>query len=104
MSHMGMPDMPMSSMPRAWAAGPLAVTFAMWTVMMVGMMLPSAAPTILLYTAKARKNGECGTVLPWVSVFTSGYLALLRALAVALVGPVKTRQAPRDGAESESRS
>jgi predicted metal-binding membrane protein len=76
MSHMGMPDMPTSSMLRGWAAGPLAVTFAMWTVMMVGMMLPSAAPTILLYAAMVRKNGERGTVLPGVWVFTSGYLAV----------------------------
>ena len=32
MSHMGMADMPVSTMPRGWAAGLLAVTFAMWTV------------------------------------------------------------------------
>ena len=82
MSHMGMADMPMSSMPRTWAAGPLAVTFAMWTVMMVGMMLPSAAPTILLYAAMVRKNGERGTVLPGVWVFTSGYLAVWTAFSL----------------------
>jgi predicted metal-binding membrane protein len=54
--------------------GPL--TFVMWTVMMVGMMLPSAAPTILLYGTLVRKNGERGTILPGVWVFTAGYLAV----------------------------
>ncbi|HSD41552.1 MAG TPA: DUF2182 domain-containing protein [Burkholderiales bacterium] len=73
MSHMGMADMPMA---HALGAGTLALTFVMWAVMMVGMMLPSTAPTILLYGALVRKNGERGTVLPAVWVFTSGYLAV----------------------------
>ena len=71
-----MPDMPMPGMSPASGAGPFALTFVMWTVMMVGMMLPSAAPTVLLYGALVRKNGERGTVLPGVWVFTSGYLAV----------------------------
>jgi predicted metal-binding membrane protein len=76
MNHMGMPEMPMSSMSRASGTATFALTFMMWAVMMVGMMLPSAAPTILLYGALVRKNGERGTVLPGVWVFTSGYLAV----------------------------
>jgi predicted metal-binding membrane protein len=83
-----MPDMPM---PHASDAGALALTSVMWVVMMVGMMLPSAAPTILVYGGLVRKNGERGTVLPAVWVFTAGYLAvwtvfgiLAAALQVAL--------------------
>jgi predicted metal-binding membrane protein len=77
MSHMGMADMPMASVPpHALSPGTLALTFVMWAVMMVGMMLPSTAPTILLYGALVRKNGERGTVLPAVWIFTSGYLAV----------------------------
>ena len=76
MSHMGMPDMPMTSVPSVSGTEQFALSFVMWTVMMVGMMLPSAAPTILLYAALVRKNGERGTVLPGVWVFTSGYLAV----------------------------
>ena len=70
-------------MPHAASAGALALTFAMWTVMMIGMMLPSAAPTILFYGALVRKNGERGTVLPAVWIFTSGYLAEWTAFSAA---------------------
>jgi len=76
MSDMGMAGMPMSSMLPAWSVAALSLTFVMWAVMMVGMMLPSTAPAILLYGALVRKNGERGTVLPAVWIFTSGYVAV----------------------------
>ncbi len=76
MSRMGMADMPMAGMPQTLGAGSLTLTFVMWTIMMVGMMLPSTAPAILLYGALVRKNGERGTVLPAVWIFSSGYLAV----------------------------
>jgi predicted metal-binding membrane protein len=66
----------MSHMPHALGPGTFALTFVMWAVMMVGMMLPGTAPTILLYGALVRKNGERGAVLPAVWIFTSGYLAV----------------------------
>src|SRR5688572_28838466 len=60
-----MPNMPaMADMPGMSAAGPdlgpwaateFAFTFVMWTVMMVGMMTPSAAPMVLIYTRVARQ-------------------------------------------------
>ena len=37
-----------------WTPGYAALIFLMWAIMMVAMMLPSAAPTILLVTALAR--------------------------------------------------
>jgi predicted metal-binding membrane protein len=55
----------------------------MWAVMMVGMMLPSAAPTILLYGAMVRRNAERGVVLPAVWVFVSGYLLVWTAFGLA---------------------
>jgi predicted metal-binding membrane protein len=43
-------DMAEMAMPvRPWSAGYLLSAFAMWTIMMVAMMLPSAAPMILLH-------------------------------------------------------
>jgi predicted metal-binding membrane protein len=72
-----MADMPMP------AAGSFGMTFVMWAVMMVGMMLPSAAPAILLYAAMVRRNGERGTVLPAVWIFTGGYLAVWAAFSLA---------------------
>ena len=44
----------------------------MWLVMMVGMMLPSAAPTILLFTALERK-GNAGAPVARSAFFTAGY-------------------------------
>lgn len=83
MSHMAMPGMPMEDMPQVSSAAALAFTFVMWTVMMIGMMLPSAAPTVLLYGALVRKNGERGNVLPAVWVFTSGYLVVWTGFSLA---------------------
>src|SRR3954454_5577950 len=37
-----------------WDAAHVALLFAMWAVMMAGMMLPSAAPALLLYARVAR--------------------------------------------------
>jgi predicted metal-binding membrane protein len=83
MGPMDMGDMPMEGMAHALGTSTLALNFVMWTVMMVGMMLPGAAPTILLYGGLVRKNGERGTVLPAVWVFTSGYLAVWTGFSVA---------------------
>ena len=60
----------------------LALTLAMWIVMMAGMMLPSAAPAILLYGSLRRRHGERGNVLPAVWVFASGYLLAWSAFSV----------------------
>jgi predicted metal-binding membrane protein len=55
-----------------WTLGYAALIFLMWAIMMVAMMLPSAAPTILLVTALARDRiapvaipFACGYVLVW---------------------------------------
>ena len=56
--------------------------FVMWSVMMVGMMVPSVAPTILLYATMVRKNHEQGRVLAAASIFTLGYLAAWTAYSV----------------------
>lgn len=66
-----------------WNVGSLLPTFVMWTVMMVAMMLPSAAPAILLYGAMARKRRENASGLPSVWVFAIGYLAIWTAFSLA---------------------
>lgn len=48
-----------------------ALLASMWWVMMVAMMLPSAAPTILLYARAARHGGIAD---PPVAAFLFGYL------------------------------
>ncbi len=76
-------SMAMASMPRVADAGALALTFIMWTVMMAAMMLPSAAPAILLYASLVRKNGARGKFLPGVWIFTGGYLVAWTAFSLA---------------------
>jgi len=62
----------------------LGLTFMMWGIMMVAMMLPSAAPAIMLYAALARRWREQGSsaVAPaWI--FSAGYLAVWTAFSLA---------------------
>ena len=49
----GMADMASMAAPGAWSPGQLLLAVSMWWVMMVAMMLPAAAPTILLYARAA---------------------------------------------------
>ncbi len=58
------------------SAAYLTSAFVMWFLMMVAMMLPSAAPMILLYSALARRAEARGAVLAPTSVFAGAYLAV----------------------------
>ena len=51
-----------------------ALTFAMWAVMMVGMMLPSATPMILTLSALRRRKAEAAARFPPAFLFAFGYL------------------------------
>ncbi len=50
--------------------------FFMWAIMMVGMMLPSATPMILLYAGMVRKAERQGTPMAPTVAFVCGYLAI----------------------------
>jgi predicted metal-binding membrane protein len=50
--------------------------FAMWAVMMAGMMLPSAAPIVLLYAGVVRKSAGMGRPAAHVYAFVAGYLVV----------------------------
>jgi len=82
MDRMMMGLEPMAMQPTAANATTLVLTFLMWTIMMVGMMLPSAAPMTLLYAAIVRTNRIRGTVLPGVWLFTGGYLLVWTAFSL----------------------
>jgi predicted metal-binding membrane protein len=60
----------------SWDLPHQVLLFAMWVVMMVGMMLPSAAPTLLLYAAVVRKSPEASGAQARVYAFAGGYLAV----------------------------
>jgi predicted metal-binding membrane protein len=65
-----------------WSALDFLLMFLMWSVMMVGMMVPTAIPMTLIYAAVARKAGTQGTTLAPAAVFVSGYVAMWTLFSV----------------------
>jgi predicted metal-binding membrane protein len=83
MAGMEMGGMTMNADP--WSFAYLATAFAMWSVMMVAMMLPSAAPMILLHARIDRSDSESRRLLHSL-LFVAAYVALwtgFSALAAA---------------------
>jgi predicted metal-binding membrane protein len=89
--------MPMDSMPgmasmasmapTAWNATTFALAFTMWWIMMLGMMIPSALPAILLHARVQRRYHPAAAALRRTALFTGGYLAawgVFSVLATAL--------------------
>jgi len=79
---LGMADMP--GMPMPSVAQQYTLAALMWAVMMVGMMLPSAAPMILLYTMVQRKQGRRPVLMS--GVFGAGYLLVWGGFAIVAAG------------------
>ena len=82
MHDMGSPfAMPMVS---DWTGQDVALMWTMWSVMMAGMMLPSAAPMITAYsnTIRPGRPGPHGST----TLFIAGYLATWSAFAVLATG------------------
>lgn len=61
---------------RVWAPADFVFMFAMWSVMMVGMMTPSVAPMVLLYAASGRKAAAAGAPFAATGWFFAGYLTV----------------------------
>jgi predicted metal-binding membrane protein len=59
---------------KPWTIAEFVVTFVMWTVMMVGMMMPSAAPMILLYARVGRQAAAQQKPFAATGWFTGGYI------------------------------
>ena len=81
----GTPDM-VAAM--RWTPAYALVIFVMWWLMMVAMMVPSAAPTILLYGALHRSQGRWAPLM-----FVAGYLtiwAMFSVVATAAQGALAT--------------
>jgi predicted metal-binding membrane protein len=70
-------------MTRDWDFTHLVLLFAMWAVMMAGMMLPPAAPAVLLYAGVIRKSPEAARVQAHVYAFAGGYLLVWTAFSLA---------------------
>ncbi|WP_333474388.1 DUF2182 domain-containing protein [Aminobacter sp. HY435] len=65
-----------------WSAGDFAFMFAMWAIMMVGMMLPSVAPMLLIYAGVARQAGSRGKPFAATAWFATGYLLAWTAFSM----------------------
>jgi predicted metal-binding membrane protein len=99
MSGMDMPEMDMPGMdmpgmdtgatstePRSWGPAIWVLMIAMWWIMMVAMMSPSAAPTVLLYARVHRHalaQDQTWDKLTPTAVFVAGYLLVWLAFSVA---------------------
>lgn len=65
-----------------WDARDLLLTWVMWSVMMVGMMAPSATPVLLLFAGMQGRRGRPG-VAPTTLLFATGYLAVWLGFSLA---------------------
>ncbi len=95
MPGMDMPDMSAMDMgamaePGMWGPAIWALMIAMWWIMMIAMMSPSAAPAVLLYArvhrhalAQAQNRGQNQDKLAPTGMFVAGYLLVWLAFSVA---------------------
>jgi predicted metal-binding membrane protein len=65
-----------------WDLPHLLLLWAMWAVMMTGMMIPSAAPLIVLYGAAARRSAP-HTAAQQTYALAAGYLVVWTAFSLA---------------------
>jgi predicted metal-binding membrane protein len=69
-------------MPMTWSAGDFGFMFAMWAVMMVAMMLPSATPMILIFSKVAKKREADRRSFTPTWTFLAGYLLVWTGFSV----------------------
>ena len=65
-----------------WQPIEFAFVFAMWAVMMLGMMMPSATPMILLYARVGRQAAIAGKPFAATGWFAAGYLLIWAGFAL----------------------
>jgi predicted metal-binding membrane protein len=68
--------------PAPWTSAHFGMMLGMWAVMMVGMMLPAAAPMVLFFATFARRSREQGHTVAPVGAFVAGYLVVWSAFAL----------------------
>ena len=97
-SQKSMPNMSamkyMAATPAVWSFNYSVLMFFMWWTMMIAMMLPSASPMILLYTALIRRTKKTKSIIRQVTSFICGYLlawAAFSLFAAALQSQLELR-------------
>jgi predicted metal-binding membrane protein len=102
-----MADMGMT-MDVPWTAADVFLTFAMWAVMMIGMMAASAAPVILLFAAMRRHRDAqrwplvvfafgTGYLLVWIGFSAGAALAQWALRSAAMLTPMMKTSSARLG-------
>ncbi|HSH74218.1 MAG TPA: DUF2182 domain-containing protein [Longimicrobiales bacterium] len=91
-----MPDMDTGSMGsatetvmpqlRPWGIADVVLTFIMWGVMMVAMMVPSVAPMVLLFATLNRKRHESSSPYVPTVFFLLGYLLVWAGFSAGATG------------------
>lgn len=66
-----------------WTAVDFGLMFVMWVVMMVGMMVPSATPMILMFARINRNQRDNGEPYVHTGIFVAGYIAVWSAFSLA---------------------
>ncbi|HEX9237852.1 MAG TPA: DUF2182 domain-containing protein, partial [Xanthobacteraceae bacterium] len=66
-----------------WQPIEFAYVFAMWIVMMIGMMVPSVAPMILIYARVGRQAETSGQPFAASAWFAAGYLVAWTGFSLA---------------------
>jgi predicted metal-binding membrane protein len=79
-TDMSMADMAMD-MPMPWSPSYAALMFTMWCVMMIAMMVPSAASMILLFATIRREQAAAFSPFVEAWKFLAGYLLIWRVSA-----------------------
>jgi predicted metal-binding membrane protein len=75
MSHMSLVQMWMPpSYSQPWAVRDLLMLLVMWSVMMIAMMVPSAIPMVMVFTAVNRNKRQRNQAYVPTFIFTLGYL------------------------------
>jgi predicted metal-binding membrane protein len=77
MEGMAMEDMVMDSMAAGWSFAGLLIFVTVWTIMMVAMMLPAAAPMILIFASAQARRDRHVAVPTWI--FVAGYILVWAA-------------------------
>ena len=82
----------MAMTPATWTPGYALVMFSMWWLMMIAMMLPSAAPMVLLHATVTRKglpeddpDASPPRLRSASTAFVAGYLAMWGAFSLVAV-------------------
>jgi predicted metal-binding membrane protein len=86
MTRMAIETPGMGMRQEGWTPVYALVVFLMWWVMMIAMMLPSAAPMVLMHAAIGRKHEKAERPLDSTALFVAGYLTIWMAFSLVATG------------------